>query len=98
MQSEKAAVVDGALVPANGYMVIEPTKQESQIIVIGDLGFKSGVVISVSADESEDISPAMDATDYDWKPGDLVYFKESIEVDKQTLVHWTDVVAYRRFV
>lgn len=85
--------VEGQLIPANGYVVVQQTDAKSPLIVIGDVGFQSGVVVRCSADDEEDLSE----NDYDWKPGDLIFFTEKIEVDGETLVHWTDVVAYRRF-
>lgn len=94
MQTKTGDVnVDGTLTPCNGYIIVEPTKAKTDIIVIGDLGPKSGVVVKMSGDDTDDVSK----DDFDWKPGDVIYYVESLEVDKETLVHWTDVVAMRKF-
>lgn len=96
VQTERSDV-DGSLVPANGYILVTVPETKSPLIVVGDAGFKSAVVMSISADDTDDTSPTMEENDFDWKPGDLIYYIDSIEVDGETLVHWTDVVAYRRF-
>lgn len=92
---EEISDVDGGLRPCNGYMLIQPSKNVSGLIVIGNLGYQCGVVVRMSGDET-DPALEMGTGDFDWKPGDLVYYVDSIEVDNQTLVHWTDVVAFKR--
>lgn len=96
METERTDV-DGSLVPVNGYILVTISETKSPVIVVGDLGFKSGVVMCVSTDDTDDTSPTVTEDDFDWKPGDLIYYIDSIEVAGETLVHWTDVVAYRRF-
>jgi co-chaperonin GroES (HSP10) len=89
---------DGKIHPCNGYMLIETHDQDySGLVVVHDptsKDYKSGVVIEMSGDQ---IDADLKVEDWEWKLGDLVFFSEVIEIDGSYFVHWTDVVAYKRF-
>ena len=89
---------DGKIHPCNGYMLVETHEENpSGLMVVRDPAskdFKSGVVVEMSGDQI-DIDIKID--DWEWKLGDLVYFSEVLEIDGNFFVHWTDVVAYKRF-
>lgn len=89
---------DGKIHPCNGYLLIETQDQDySGLVVVHDptsKDYKSGVVIEMSGDQ---IDADLKVEDWEWKLGDLVFFSEVIEIDGNFFVHWTDVVAYKRF-
>ena len=90
---------DGRLHPANGYILVEAQEAQGELIVIRDPStshFECGVVVEMSGDSTDD-DLDMGVNDFDWKKGDLVYFCDSIEVAGRRMVHWTDVVAFKRF-
>lgn len=89
---------DGSIHPCNGYMLIETHEDSySGLVIVRDPTsheFKSGVVIEMSGDQ---IDNDIKVDDWEWKLGDLIYFSEVTEIDGHFFVHWTDVVAYKRF-
>lgn len=87
---------DGRIHPCNGYMLVSPHEHPDIVVVRENTTFTSGVVVEMSDDDTDDIAETkMD--DHEWRRGDLIFYKESIEVDGNTFVHWLDVVAYKRF-
>lgn len=88
---------DGKIHPCNGYILVEPQEEKSEIVIIRDPSsehFRAAVVLELSGDDTEHFEVNIDG--FEWKLGDLIYFKECIDVDGHIFVHWTDVVAYRR--
>jgi len=89
---------DGRIHPCNGFLLVETNEAEhGGLIVVRDpesREYKSGVVIEMSGDHTDDDIPV---DSWEWKPGDLVYFREVTEIAGHYFVHWTDVVAYKRF-
>jgi len=89
---------DGRIHPCNGFMLIDTNDVEhSGLVVIHDPGskdYRSGVVVEMSGDQ---VDIDIKIEDWEWKLGDLIYFSEVIEIDGYYFVHWTDVVAYKRF-
>ena len=89
---------DGKIHPCNGYMLIETHEETySGLIVVHDpesRDYKSGVVIEMSGDQ---IDNDIKIDDWEWRKGDLIFFSEFVEIDGNYFVHWTDVVAYKRF-
>jgi co-chaperonin GroES (HSP10) len=89
---------DGKIHPCNGYMLIEARDIDySGLVVVRDptsKDYKSGVVIEMSGDQ---VDADIKVEDWEWKLGDLIYFSEVTEIDGHFFVHWTDVVAYKRF-
>jgi co-chaperonin GroES (HSP10) len=89
---------DGKIHPCNGYMLVETQEADhAGLVVVRDPNsddYKSGVVIEMSGDQ---IDNDIKVEDWEWKLGDLIYFSEVTEIDGHYFVHWTDVVAYKRF-
>ena len=86
---------EGVIHPCNGYILIQTPEERTDIIVIRDgETYKTGIVLESSDDETEDFE--VNVRGFEWKPGDLVYFRECIEIDGHIFVHWTDLVAYKR--
>ena len=79
-------------------MLVETSDDDhGGIVVVRDPNsddYRSGVVIEMSGDQ---IDADLKVEDWEWKLGDLVYFSEVTEIDGYFFVHWTDVVAYKRF-
>ncbi len=90
---------EGKIHPANGYMLVSMREEtDSGIIVVHDPhseNYRSGVVVAVSSDETEPFE--VDPGSFEWKPGELIYFTDFKTVDGHVLVHWIDVVAFKRF-
>ena len=88
---------DGRIHPCNGYVLVERlTEREDIIVVEFSESYKSAIVVETSDDET-DGGIEVRADTFEWRHGDLIYFKDSIEVDSNIIVHWTDIVAYKRF-
>ena len=88
---------EGVIHPCNGYMLVQTQDVEhGGLIVVRDpdsKDYKSGIVIEMSGDNIDDVQ----IDNWEWKHGDLVFFSEVTEIDGHYFVHWTDVVAFRRF-
>lgn len=78
-------------------MLVETQEMDhGGLVVIRDpesKDYKSGVVIEMSGDHVDDVP----VESWEWRNGDLVFFSEVTEIDGNYFVHWTDVVAFRRF-
>lgn len=89
---------DGRIHPCNGYILISTHEIDySGLVVVRDpesKDYKSGVVVEMSGDQ---VDADLKVEDWEWKLGDLIFFSEVTEIDGNFFVHWTDVVAYKRF-
>lgn len=87
---------EGRIHPCNGYILVEKLTEREDIIVIEFTeNYRSAIVVETSDDDTDALE--IKASGFEWQHGDLIYFKESIEVDGHIFVHWTDIVAYKRF-
>jgi len=90
---------DGNIHPCNGYFLIEAQDDhESGLIVVRDpttQEFRSGVIVEMSGDHTHEEDIPIES--WEWQRGDLIYFSGVTEVDGSLFVHWTDIVAFRRF-
>lgn len=83
--------------PCNGYFLVEPMEDHGEIIVVRDPNvtqYRYGIVVEMSGDQ---IDANAKVEDWEWELGDLIYFLEQTEVDGHMFVHWTDIIAYKRF-
>jgi len=88
---------DGRIHPCNGYILVVPHEEHTDLIVVRDGdSYECAVVVETSDDETEEFE--VKAEQFEWRKGDLVYFKDSIQVDGNTFIHWMDIVAYKRFL
>ena len=95
--TEETDTREGLIHPCNGYILVEKAEERTDIIVITDgYSYESAVVVEMSDDET-DGTLEVKQDGFEWQKGDLIYFSQSIEVDRRMFVHWTDVVAYKRF-
>lgn len=87
---------EGVMHPCNGYVLVQKMEERSDLLVVHfTQQYQSAIVVESSHDETEPLEVKSES--HEWIRGDLIYFRDCIEVDGHMFVHWTDVIAYRRF-
>ena len=88
---------EDAIHPCNGYFLVQESEEDNThgIIVISEEHiYRSAIIVEMSPDHTE---IDVDIEDWEWKIGDLIYFATSLEAGNCMFVHWTDIVAFKRF-
>jgi hypothetical protein len=80
----------------NGFLLVQPLDEVSSssgLIIIRDPSSKlqvmTGIILQLP-DDRDDLT----TDDYDFLPGDQVYFTEALDLNNNRLVHCQDIVAW----